>query len=82
MYGFADRIDPLDRWAIVAYVRALQRSRGARTLADIPPGRTRPTVPRDESHPINCGHGTPRPLVARLSGALALGLAFLEPGSL
>jgi Cytochrome C oxidase, cbb3-type, subunit III len=36
MYGFADRIEPLDRWAIVAYVRALQRSREA-TLADVPP---------------------------------------------
>jgi cytochrome c553 len=40
MYGFADRIDPLDRWAIVAYVRALQRSRRA-TLADIPPEERR-----------------------------------------
>jgi mono/diheme cytochrome c family protein len=28
MYPFADRIVPQDRWAIVAYVRALQRTRG------------------------------------------------------
>ena len=26
MYGFADRVDPKDRWAITAYVRALQRA--------------------------------------------------------
>jgi len=35
MYGFADRILPSDRWAIVAYIRALQKSRDAR-LADVP----------------------------------------------
>lgn len=27
MYGYASEIEPRDRWAIVAYVRALQRSR-------------------------------------------------------
>jgi mono/diheme cytochrome c family protein len=37
MYGFADRIAPADRWAIVAYIRALQKSRDA-TLAEVPPG--------------------------------------------
>jgi mono/diheme cytochrome c family protein len=37
MYGFGDRISPGDRWAIVAFVRALQRSQNA-TLADVPPG--------------------------------------------
>jgi len=26
MYSFADRVAPQDRWAIVAYIRALQRS--------------------------------------------------------
>jgi mono/diheme cytochrome c family protein len=36
MYGFADRIAPADRWAIVAYVRAVQRSRHA-GLSDVPP---------------------------------------------
>lgn len=31
MFGFYDRVDPADRWAIVAYVRALQlAARGAR----------------------------------------------------
>jgi len=35
-YDFADRIPVEDRWAIVAYVRALQRSQAA-SLADAPP---------------------------------------------
>lgn len=35
MYPFADRITPEDRWAIVAYVRALQLSRHAR-IDDLP----------------------------------------------
>lgn len=34
MYDLSDRIVPADRWAIVAYVRALQRSRNA-TLDDV-----------------------------------------------
>jgi mono/diheme cytochrome c family protein len=29
MYGYADRVSPADRWAIVAYIRALQRSQRA-----------------------------------------------------
>ncbi len=29
MYGYSSRIAPLDRWAVVAYVRALQLSQGA-----------------------------------------------------
>jgi mono/diheme cytochrome c family protein len=35
MYPYADRVEPADRWAIVAYVRALQASASA-TLADVP----------------------------------------------
>ena len=35
MPSYADRIDPHDRWAIVAYIRALQRSQDA-TLNDVP----------------------------------------------
>jgi mono/diheme cytochrome c family protein len=30
MYAYADRIEPADRWAIAAYVRALQSSRGGK----------------------------------------------------
>jgi mono/diheme cytochrome c family protein len=29
MYSFADRVQPQDRWAIAAYIRALQRSQNA-----------------------------------------------------
>ncbi len=36
MYGYADRLDARDRWAVVAYIRALQRSQHG-TLADLPP---------------------------------------------
>jgi mono/diheme cytochrome c family protein len=36
MYSFADRVRPEDRWAISAYIRALQHSQNA-TLADVPP---------------------------------------------
>jgi mono/diheme cytochrome c family protein len=35
MYAFADRIRPQDRWAIVAYLRALQLSQHA-NVADLP----------------------------------------------
>lgn len=35
MYSYASRISPEDRWAIVAYIRALQLSQNA-TLADVP----------------------------------------------
>jgi mono/diheme cytochrome c family protein len=35
MYSYAARIEPRDRWAIVAYIRALQLSRRA-TLAQVP----------------------------------------------
>lgn len=35
MYSYAARVAPADRWAIVAYIRALQLSRHAR-VADVP----------------------------------------------
>lgn len=38
MYDYADRVAPRDRWAIIAYIRALQLSQDA-TLADVPPGQ-------------------------------------------
>jgi hypothetical protein len=41
MYPLADRVGSRDRWAIVAYVRALQRSQHA-TLADVPEGERQP----------------------------------------
>jgi mono/diheme cytochrome c family protein len=36
MYSYASRVEPEDRWRIVAYIRALQLSQAA-TLADVPP---------------------------------------------
>ena len=30
MYSYADRVTPADRWAIIAYIRALQRSQDAK----------------------------------------------------
>ncbi len=36
MYSYASRVEPADRWAIAAYIRALQLSRDAR-LDDLPP---------------------------------------------
>lgn len=36
MYSYAARVTPPDRWAIVAYIRALQLSQHAR-VADLPP---------------------------------------------
>lgn len=35
MYSYADRVEPADRWAITAYIRALQASANAQ-LADVP----------------------------------------------
>lgn len=35
MYSYADRVKPHDRWAIIAYLRALQLSQNA-TIADVP----------------------------------------------
>ncbi len=47
MYAFGDRIGPQDRWAIVAYVRALQRSRHA-SINDVPQAEQR--VLLEEGH--------------------------------
>jgi hypothetical protein len=35
MYSYADRVDPHDRWAIAAYIRALQLSQRAK-VAEVP----------------------------------------------
>lgn len=37
MMGYGDRIQVQDRWAIVAYIRALQLSQGGATVNDLPP---------------------------------------------
>ena len=38
MMGYGDRIQVQDRWAIIAYVRALQKSQGGATINDVPSG--------------------------------------------
>jgi mono/diheme cytochrome c family protein len=35
MYSYASRVDPSERWAIIAYIRALQLTRNA-TIEDVP----------------------------------------------
>jgi mono/diheme cytochrome c family protein len=35
MYAYGDRVNPHDRWAIIAYIRAMQMSRRA-TVAEVP----------------------------------------------
>ena len=42
MPDYSSQIPPRDRWAIVAYIRALQLSQGA-TSADVPPGQKVPS---------------------------------------
>ncbi len=37
MMGYGDRIQVQDRWAIIAYIRALQLSQGGATVNDLPP---------------------------------------------
>ena len=41
MYSFAARVPPRDRWAIAAYIRALQRSEQG-TPEDLPAGQALP----------------------------------------
>jgi hypothetical protein len=38
MYSYAERVEPADRWAITAYIRALQASASA-SLSDVPPDK-------------------------------------------
>jgi hypothetical protein len=47
MYSYASRIPPEDRWAIVAYIRALQLSQHA-TLEDVPPAERRRLMEKRE----------------------------------
>jgi hypothetical protein len=49
MMDYAAAIEPADRWAIAAYVRALQVSQGA-TIADVPPGE-RPALEAPSAPP-------------------------------
>ena len=44
MRGYAAQVSPQDRWAIVAYIRALQLSQNA-TATDLPAGQAVPSLP-------------------------------------
>jgi mono/diheme cytochrome c family protein len=50
MPDYASQIPPRDRWAIVAYIRALQLSQGA-TVSDVPAGQKVPSQPPDFKEP-------------------------------
>jgi hypothetical protein len=47
MYDYADRVEPRDRWAIIAYIRALQLSRNA-GLQDVP-SNDRPALEKEQN---------------------------------
>jgi mono/diheme cytochrome c family protein len=59
MPDYASQIPPRDRWAIVAYIRALQLSQGA-TEADVPAGQPVPSAPLQFREP---GSGATLPVV-------------------
>ena len=59
MPDYASQIQPRDRWAIVAYIRALQLSQGA-TQADVPAGQQVPSMPPHFEEP---GSGATLPVV-------------------
>lgn len=40
MYSYAARVEPRDRWAIIAYIRALQQSQRT-DMADVPELRSK-----------------------------------------
>jgi mono/diheme cytochrome c family protein len=54
MYSYSNRVPTQDRWAIVAYVRALQRSQNAKP-SDVAPGVTPGATPQVEP-PIGDAH--------------------------
>jgi hypothetical protein len=49
MYSYADRVTPRERWAIVAYIRALQLSQHAEVARLPEEARTRLEGSRDRS---------------------------------
>jgi mono/diheme cytochrome c family protein len=59
MYGYSAQIPPRDRWAVVAYVRALQLSRNAK-MADLPADiREKVLHPRAENKEAPAGKESP-----------------------
>jgi mono/diheme cytochrome c family protein len=58
MPDYRSQIEPVDRWNIVAYVRALQLSQNA-TKADVPPGQVVPSEPPRFAGPLGSGATLP-----------------------
>ena len=58
MYSYADRVTPQDRWAIVAYIRALQLSQNANVAALAPQSAGR--VPAAPGSPTSAAEGVRR----------------------
>lgn len=59
MQDYASQVPPRDRWAIAAYIRALQLSQNA-TMADVPAGQKVPSDPPNFGDP---GTGATLPAV-------------------
>ena len=75
MYSYADRVDPHDRWAIAAYIRALQLSRRAK-VAEVPGRQGALFHERRQSSTVlgmRCLPAQP------LAAALLVGAALLDP---
>jgi hypothetical protein len=59
MLGYSAQVPPRDRWAIVAYLRALQLSRNAK-ISELPPDvREKVSHPPAENKPEKPGEGAP-----------------------
>jgi len=59
MFGYSAQVPPRDRWAIVAYVRALQLSRNAK-ISELPPDVHEKVLhPPAEKKPETRGEGAP-----------------------
>jgi hypothetical protein len=59
MFSYSAQVPPRDRWAIVAYVRALQLSRNAK-ISELPPDlREKVLHPPAEKNPEAHGEGVP-----------------------
>lgn len=59
MYPYADRVVVKDRWAIAAYIRALQRSQHA-TVADLPQSRESLRLPFSDAKTLRTSPGAIR----------------------
>jgi hypothetical protein len=80
MYSYADRITPEDRWAIVAYIRALQLSQHA--PADALPPDLRASLDAPQPATALAAAHDPAALVATSGTAAARGATSARPAPL